>query len=459
MLVKSNMFCAATMTLLVFSWPAVSQNPPAISAQPPNFVVILADDLGYGDLNCYGHPSIRTPFLDRMASEGMRCTDFYSAAPVCTPSRAALLTGRLPIRTGMYGQKRSVLFPDSTSGLPASEITITQILKKKGYATACIGKWHLGHKPDFLPTRRGFDYYFGLPYSNDMKPTPMMRNEQVLEESTPLDKLTARYTEEALQFLKQKHDKPFFLYLAYNAPHVPHHSNPPFKGVSPRGTYGDIVEEVDWSVGEVLKTLHELKIADNTLVVFTSDNGPWLTKNQDGGSAGLLRDGKGSTWEGGMREPGIFWWPGRIKPGVSHCMTGTMDLLPTFLELAGVDLPTDRVLDGRSIAPVLLGNGEAKPAILFYYRNGKLMAARKGPWKLHLRTVCTYPKYDSKFEEQDPPLLFHLEQDPSEKYDVAKDHPDVVADLRAEIQRHQTEMKPGEPQMDFKEPKEPRETQ
>jgi arylsulfatase A len=422
----------------------------AAAERTPNLVILFADDLGYGDLCCYGHPSIKTPNLDRMALEGLRFTDFYSAAPVCTPSRAALMTGRLPIRIGMCGVARHVLFPDSKGGLPASEITVAEALKTKGYATACVGKWHLGHLPQYLPTRNGFDSYYGIPYSNDMKPSPILRNEEVIEEPAVQETLTPRYTDEAIRFIKREKDKPFFLYLAYNFPHVPLHVSDRFKGKSTRGLYGDVVEEVDWSVGEVLKTLRDLGLAEQTLVVFSSDNGPWLIKNERGGSAGLLRDGKGSTWEGGMREPGIFWWPGTVKPGVYRKMATLMDVLPTFAELAGAKLPTDCELDGRSLVPVLLGKGEGGAKILFYYNNAVLMAVRQGPWKAHLLTRTGYGPESKKTETHDPPLLFNLCEDPSEKYNVAKDHPDVVADLMAEVQRHRAELKPGTPQLDLK---------
>jgi len=418
--------------------------------RPPNLVILFADDLGYGDLCCYGHPSIHTPNLDRMASEGLRFTDFYSAAPVCTPSRAALLTGRLPIRSGMVGAARHVLFPDSKGGLPASEITIAEALKTKGYATACVGKWHLGHLPQYLPTHNGFDSYYGIPYSNDMKPSPILRNEEVIEEPAVQETLTPRYTDEAIKFIRREKDKPFFLYLAYTFPHVPLHVSDRFRGRSVRGLYGDVVEEIDWSVGEVLRTLRDLGLAEKTLVVFSSDNGPWLIKNQHGGSAGLLRDGKGSTWEGGMREPGIFWWPGTIQPGVCRKMATLMDVFPTFLELAGVPLPADRELDGRSLVPVLLGKGDGGAKVLFYYNNTVLMAVRKGPWKAHLLTRTGYGPESKKIETHDPPLLFNLYEDPSEKYNVAKDHPDVVADLLAEVERHKAALKPGTPQLDLK---------
>ncbi len=294
--------------------------------RPPNFVVIFADDLGYGDLGVYGHPTISTPNLDRMAAEGMRFTQFYVAASVCTPSRAGLITGRLPVRSGMASSKSRVLFPDSTGGLPDSEITIAELLKRKNYATAAVGKWHLGHLPQYLPTQHGFDSYFGIPYSNDMDKVqpapprhelwgeaskseyfnvPLVRNEDEIERPAYQPTLTKRYTEEALAFIRKNREKPFFLYMPHTMVHVPLFRSEEFKGVSRRGLYGDAVEEIDWSVGRILDTLHELNLDENTLVVFTSDNGPWLTFDEQGGSAGLLRMGKGSTWEGGMREPGI----------------------------------------------------------------------------------------------------------------------------------------------------------
>lgn len=412
----------------------------AAADRPPNFVIIFADDLGYGDLGCYGHPTIRTPNLDRMAAEGMRFTQFYSAGEVCTPSRAALMTGRLPIRSGMCSDNPRVLFPSSAGGIPDGEVTLGEALKARGYATMCVGKWHLGHLPQYLPTKHGFDGYFGIPYSNDMKPTPLMRNEQTVEEPAVQETLTPRYTEEAVRFIKANRDKPFFLYFAHTFPHVPLHASARYKGTSPRGLYGDVVEELDWSVGHVLQTLRELGLAQNTLVFFTSDNGPWLTQRQNGGSAGLLRDGKGSTWEGGMREPGIAWWPGRIKAGqVTTALAGTMDLFPTFVRLAGGEIPKDRVLDGVDMGPVLFGTGPGNRNIHFYYRGQRLMAVRKGPWKAHLITQDGYGK---NIETHDPPLLFQLEQDPSERFDVAKEHPDVVADLLAEIERHKATVQP-----------------
>jgi len=431
--------------------------PLAVAEQTPphpNFVILFADDLGYGDLRCYGHPTIRTPNLDRMAAEGMRFTQFYSAASVCTPSRAALLTGRLPIRSGMCSDKHRVLFPGSPGGLPDSEITLAEALKTKGYATACIGKWHLGHLPKYLPTRRGFDSYFGIPYSNDMKPCPLMRNETVIEEPAEQETLTRRYTAEAVRFIKRSKDGPFFLYLPYTFPHVPLHASDKFLDTSPRGLYGDVVEELDWSVGVILDTLRELGLAERTFVFFTSDNGPWLIQKQNGGSAGLLRDGKGSTWEGGMREPGIAWWPGRIQAGVvTPALSCTMDLFTTCLSLAGVPVPTDRVIDGVDLSPVLFGTGPSPRKVMFYYRGTHLMAVRKGPWKAHFYTQDAYGRGARKRVRHDPPVLYQLEHDPSEKYNVAAQHPEVIADIMKEVERHKATLKAAPSQLDTRVPK------
>lgn len=432
----------------------------------PNVVIIFCDDLGYGDLGCFGHPTIRTPNLDRMAREGQKWTSFYVAASVCTPSRAGLMTGRLPIRTGMCSDRRRVLFPDSAGGLQPEEVTIAEVLKGRGYATACVGKWHLGHLPQYLPTRQGFDSYLGIPYSNDMDRVadsprgreafwnpkfeywnvPLMRNEKTVERPTDQNTITRRYTEEAVRFIRANKDGPFFVYLAHSMPHVPLFASGDFKGRSPRGLFGDVVEEIDWSVGRVLDTLRELDLDKNTLVAFTSDNGPWLIFNEHGGSAGLLRDGKGSTWEGGMREPTLFWWPGTIPPGVVTDIGSTLDLLPTCAKLAGAELPADLVLDGMDISPALLGTGKSPRDEMFFYRGVQLYAVRKGPFKAHFITRPAYGR--GKPVRHDPPELYHLEHDPSEKYNVAEKHPEVIAEIRKLAEAHQAAMTPGTPQLE-----------
>ena len=329
--------------------PAFSRNP--IKNKKPNVIIIFCDDLGYGDLGTFGHPTIKTPNLDRLANEGQKWTNFYAAASVCTPSRAGIMTGRYPIRSGMCSDKRRVLFPDSAGGLPQSEVTIARALKHVRYNTACIGKWHLGHLPQYLPTKHGFDYYFGIPYSNDMDAVrklkredhrhphyenynvPLMRNEEIIERPANQNTITKRYSEEAVQFIKENRDKPFFIYLAHNLPHIPLFTSEKFKDTSARGLYGDVVEEIDSGVGKIMDTLKQESLDKNTLVVFTSDNGPWLVFNEHGGSAGLLKEGKGMTWEGGMREPTVFYWKGKINPAVVSDIGSTLDLFTMSLIL------------------------------------------------------------------------------------------------------------------------------
>jgi arylsulfatase A len=433
------------------------------SASKPNIVIVFADDMGYGDLGCYGHPTIRTPHLDRMASRGLKFTQFYVGASVCTPSRAALLTGRLPIRSGLS----KVLIPSSKGGLPETEITLAELLKEAGYATACIGKWHLGWQREYLPCSHGFDTYFGVPYSNDMSPgtqpgnpvfkdappTPLIRDFTVTNPDKEPDQrlFTKQYTEESLQFIRKNGGKrPFFLYLAHTMPHVPLYASEEFGGTSLRGLYGDTIEEIDWSCGQVLSTLKELGIEDNTLVVFTSDNGPWLSKKLDGGCAGPFFEGKVSTWEGGFRVPAIFYWPGKIPKGVTTTAFGTtMDLFTTCANLADVDLPSDREIDGEDLAPILFDDEPGREPLMYYYFGDELWAVRKGPWKIHFKTtdpasVSTWGAWN--IEEHDPPLLFHLGRDPGEKYNVADSNPNVVADLAKLAERHKKEVVPGAPQ-------------
>jgi arylsulfatase A len=436
----------------------------------PNIIVILADDLGYGDLGCHGHPTLRTPHLDRMAAEGMRFTDFYSAAEVCTPSRAALLTGRYPVRSGMAHDRYRVLRNRSTGHLPAEEVTLPEILKSAGYATGMVGKWHLGVwsiRPEGHPRNHGFEFFLGLPHSNDMDPTraaptgapgralqdpawwnaPLYRNEDLVARPADQTQLTRRYTEEAERFIRGHRRQPFFLYIAHSFPHVPLFASPEFAGRSRRGSYGDVVEELDASVGRILETLRREGLEKKTFVFFTSDNGPWLTMNQQGGSAGLLRDGKGSTWEGGMRVPSIAWWPGRIPAGKvgTHLMC-MLDLLPTAAAFARAPLPADRVLDGLDMSGPLVRGEPGPRRTFFYYRGTRLFAARNERWKLHRFTQIGYGQPQP--EAHDPPLLFDLNTDPAERFNVAADHPEVVAELQREIDAHLAAVKPGESQLE-----------
>ena len=449
------MLCSILIALLLpvglFSAPA---KRPAVPQQPPNFIIILTDDQGYGDLGCYGHPTIRTPQLDRLASEGQRWTQFYAGESMCTPSRAALLTGRWAIRSGMTANKPRVLLEDSLGGLPATETTIAEALQTHGYSTACIGKWHLGHLPEFMPRRNGFDYYFGLPYTNDSNRTasapsmrasfenprpeywdlPLMRNETIIERPADQHTLTRRYTQEAIKFLEKNADKPFFLYLAHTMPHNPLFASREFEGKSLRGLYGDVVEELDWSTGQVVEALRRLKLDNRTLVIFTSDNGPWLTFRQRGGSAGLLRGGKGGRHEGSLRVPGLFWWPGTIKPGVVTELGSAVDLFPTLMRLAGVNLPVDRQLDGYDLSPVLKGTGSSQRHEIFYYEGTELLAVRVGRFKVHF---AADPEV-----KQAPPLVYDLEQDPSERFNVAAHHKDVIEEARRLADAHRASVKP-----------------
>ena len=431
----------------------------------PNFIVIFTDDMGYGDLGVYGHPTIRTPYLDQMASEGQKWTQFYVGASVCTPSRAALLTGRLPVRSGMCSDRNRVLFPNSVHGLPATEITLAEQLQKAGYATACIGKWHLGHRPEYLPTNHGFDSYYGIPYSNDMDRVgggnywefadsipyeyynvPLLRDTTVIERPVNQHTLIRRYTQETVRKIRELKDERFFIYLAHNLPHIPLFVSKAFAGRSARGLYGDVIEEIDYGVGEILATLEQEGLDDQTIVVFTSDNGPWLSYRTHGGSAGLLKAGKGMTWEGGMRVPAIFWCPGKISPGVVSELGTTMDLFATFSAMAGVDMPEDRVMDGVDLSKVLYREEYGPRDHVFYYRGTELCAVRMGPYKAHFVTQGSYGMFGPR-EEHDPPLLYHLDHDPSEQYNVAEDHPKVLDDIARLVQEHEANLERGPDQL------------
>jgi len=400
----------------------------------PNIIIVLTDDQGYADVGAFGAQGFTTPNLDRLATEGLRFTSFYSLAPICSPSRAALMTGSYPMRVGVT----DVLFPYDTIGLNPQEVTIAELLKPLGYATAAVGKWHLGHDKTFLPTRQGFDEYFGLPYSNDMTPLPLIENEDAIEYSPDLSQLTRRYTERARDFITRNRERPFFLYLAHTMPHVPLAVSDDFKGRSEQGLYGDAVMEIDWSVGQILETLDDVGIAGDTLVAFTSDNGPPIVYGTHAGSAGVLREGKRTTFEGGQRVPGIMRWPARIKgDAVSNAVVTAMDLFPTIAAITGAALPP-WTIDGRSILPILEATpGAASPsAAVYFYYGVELQAVRSGRWKLHLphtyRTVIQPGMNGNPGQEEDrtiPLSLFDLDVDPGETTNLVEQYPEVVSQL------------------------------
>ncbi|MBN9119716.1 MAG: sulfatase [Planctomycetes bacterium] len=426
---------------------------PAPAADTPNVVLIFTDDQGYGDVGCFGARDFATPNLDKLAKQGVRLTDFHVSQSVCSASRASLLTGCYANRIGIHG----ALGPNARHGISADETTLAELCKGKGYATGMVGKWHLGHHPQFLPTRHGFDSYFGLPYSNDMwpnhpeakkgtyPPLPLFENEKVVNANVgPEDqaKLTAQYTERAVKFIADNRAKPFFLYVAHSMPHVPLFAGEAFRGQSKQGLYGDVIQEIDWSVGQILKALDDHTLADNTLVIFTTDNGPWLSYGNHAGSSGGFREGKGTVWEGGVRVPFIARWPGHI-PADRECKIPamTIDVLPTVAKIIGADLPK-RPIDGKDIRPLLECRPDAKmphEAYFHYYGTNELQAVRTQNWKLILphtyRTMDgqapgkdgTPGKY--KFVTIEKPELYDLSKDPGETKDVADANPDAVKQL------------------------------
>jgi arylsulfatase A len=407
----------------------------AQSSRSPNIVFIYVDDMGYGDLGTFGAKAIKTPHLDRMAAEGMKLTSFYSVAPVCTPSRAALLTGRYAARMGIENLHLSnvLTFQDKT-GLPTNETTIATALKARGYATAAIGKWHLGHLAPHRPIDHGFEYYFGIPYSNDMQPSMLKRMDNIIEQPVKQETLTLRYTEEATRFIEQHKAKPFFLYLPHNMPHIPLFASEKFKGKSAGGLYGDVVEELDWSVGEVLATLKRLGLDKNTIVFFASDNGPWYQ-----GSPGPLRGRKGWTYDGGVRVPGIVRWPGKIKAGtVSDEPLATIDIFPTLMALTGDANGSKLPLDGKSAVNFLLGKEKASPGNLYLFFDKEfLQTARFGKWKIHVAR-WDVQRYQAGATNQhnltlSTPELFDTSVDIGESYNQAARYPEVVADLQKRI--------------------------
>ncbi|XP_071959261.1 N-acetylgalactosamine-6-sulfatase-like isoform X1 [Antedon mediterranea] len=459
------------------------------ASQQPNIIVMLMDDMGWGDLGVYGQPAKETPNLDKMASDGILLPDFYSGNPLCSPSRASLLTGRLPIRNGFYttnAHARNGYTPQViVGGIQDSEVLLPKLLRTKGYRSKIIGKWHLGHQPQFLPLKHGFDEFFGStnchfgPYDNKATPNiPVFRDDAMIGryyEDFPVKKgvsnLTQIFIEEGLKFIEkeQSADQPFFLYWAPDATHTPLYASQAFQGTSQRGLYGDVVRELDSGVGRILSKLKELKIENNTFVLFTSDNGAALVSRVQGGSNGPFLCGKETTYEGGMREPTIAWWPGKISAGkVSHQLGSVMDIFSTVLDIVGIDAPTDRIYDGRSLLPALLdGQIDSKKAI-FYYRGNEMMAVRQGLYKAHYWTwtnsisefikginfcrgenvtgVMTHEQTNHTAQ----PLLFHLGRDPGEKYPIkstSTEYKQAIVDIISVVADHKANLKPGTPQL------------
>lgn len=434
-------------------------------AEKPNFVIIFTDDQGYGDLGCFGSTTIKTPYIDRLAEEGRKFTNFMVASPVCSPSRAALLTGCYPKRNGMH---QHVLFPHSKKGLNPSEHTIADQLKAQGYATACFGKWHLGHHPETLPQKHGFDTYFGIPYSNDMnhpdnkgKPksghggmdalwndpkstltkwnTPLMENEKIVEVPVDQRTITRRYTDRAIDFISKNKEKPFFLYLPHSMPHIPLYVPDEVRNADPKNAYINVIEHIDAQVGRVVDVLREQKLDENTYVIFTTDNGPWLQFKHHGGSAGPLRDGKGTTFEGGQRVPCVMWAPGRIPAGTTcDDLCGTIDLLPSIAALSGTALPEGQKIDGLDISATMLGKGKSpRDEFLYYSSQGMLQGIRKGAHKL-LIVGPRNPKKTPKAKIQT--FLFNLDEDLGEQTNLASEKPELVAQLKARMTKLDAEI-------------------
>ncbi|MCP3919424.1 MAG: sulfatase [bacterium] len=418
-------------------------------ARVPNVVIVFTDDQGWADVGCQGAEGFATPHLDRLAREGVRLTDFYAAQPVCSASRAALLTGCYPNRIGIHG----ALGPGAKHGIGSGELTLAELLRSRGFATAAFGKWHLGHHPQFLPTRHGFDEFYGIPYSNDMWPhhpenpeawgdLPTIEGERTVGLNTDQNRFTGDFTARAVDFIERHASEPFFVYVAHPMPHVPLHASDAFRGRTARGLYGDVIEEIDAGVGDILRALERLELDDDTLVVFTSDNGPWLSYGDHGGSTGPLREGKGTTFEGGVRVPFLARWPGHIPAGTVCAEPAmTIDVLPTIARLVGAELP-DHPIDGKDVWPLLAGLRDARSpheALYFYYHKGELEALRSGRWKLHFphryRSMAGRApgagglpgKYDYGVRVERS--LFDLHTDLGESHDVSAEHPEVLARL------------------------------
>ena len=438
--------------------------PQAHADEKPNFIIIFADDQGYNDLGCFGSRKIKTPHIDQLATEGRRYTSFYVACSVCSPSRAALLTGSYPKRVGMH---KHVLFPKSDYGLNGTEHTIADHLKSQGYATACVGKWHLGHHPETLPRANGFDSYFGIPYSNDMnhpdnkgKPrvssdklwadqesaitlwkTPLLQNEEIIELPVDQRTITRRYTDKAIEFVTASKDKPFFLYLPHSMPHIPLYVPEDAYDPDPRNAYTCVIEHIDAEVGRLTKTVRDLGLSQKTYIIYTTDNGPWLQFKNHGGSADPLRDGKGTTFEGGQRVPCVMWAPGRIPAGTStDAFTSTMDLLPTIAALSGKPLPQDRKIDGHDISGTFKNDESPRNEMVFYSAHGNLEGIRIGDWKLLEKMPRRNRNQKNKQPAKPQTFLFNLAEDIGEQKNLYKQKPDIVAKLKNRMKEVDTEV-------------------
>lgn len=426
----SRLFFALCLSLTAY--------PASAQETPPNFIVIMADDLGYGDLGVYGSTLIKTPNLDRLALDGARLDSFYSSANVCTAARGGLLTGRYPIRLDLVAD---VARPTNDIHLAFEEITIAEGLKPMGYRSALFGKWHLGSRLEWSPMDQGFDEFFGVLHSNDMTPLELYRGKQMIENPVDQTTLTERYTREAVRFIAENRDNPFFLYLPHSFPHVPLFVSPRFDGRSDAGLYGDVVETIDWSTGEILAALDEYGLSENTLVIFTSDNGPWFE-----GSPGIYRNRKGSSWEGGQRVPFLAHWPGKIPAGtVSSEPAMNIDLYPTLISLAGGQLPDDRPIDGKDIFPLLTGSNTSPHEALFLFNRDRIAGVRSGQWKLVVETRyrATLNSFEHSSYYGPDGLLFDLRNDPGETYSFTREYPEIVQQMRTHLQNAREELKPA----------------
>jgi len=439
LITRAAAFLAAVMVMPSTAFAQDVEDRGSASQEKPNIVFIFTDDLGYGDIGAYGATDIETPNIDRIAQQGILFTNSYAISPVCTPSRAGLLTGRYP-------------FPGSFEGMPESEVTVAEVLKEAGYRTAISGKWHLGHREKYLPLNQGFDEYFGIPYSNDMSPLPLMMGNDFIENEVDQTTLTERITDYAVDFIDRSAGEPFFLYVPHPMPHVPLYTSETFEGVSERGLYGDVIAELDFSVGRIMDALEENGLTENTLLVFTSDNGPWIFMGEDGGSAGGLRNGKGTTFDGGMKVPAVAMFPGIIPPGTVHeTPVSLIDWMPTLVELAGAPLPGDRAIDGSTLLPALRAEdgGTSADRPLAFYSHGNLEAIRVGDWKLKRpysgegNPVPAFLRPFLKGEAGLAPhgtLLFNLSEDPGEERNLASRYPEKVAELEATIASFQNNL-------------------